>query len=158
MAWGEKSISKTQSSLQLQSWLSNNFKSFEGENGMVKSKRKLLDFIYEKGIFRPELINRFDAVVLFKPLTKENLLEIAELQLRALQKMLAEKEIKFEITQELKEKIVELSYTPEFGAREMQRVIQDKIGNPLAFAILSGKIKKGEIIKVDPKNFEVIKK
>jgi ATP-dependent Clp protease ATP-binding subunit ClpC len=124
----------------------------------LKVKEKLLDFIYEKGIFRPELINRFDAVVLFKPLTKENLLEIAELQLRALQKMLAEKEIKFEITQELKEKIVELSYTPEFGAREMQRVIQDKIGNPLAFAILSGKIKKGEIIKVDPKNFEVIKK
>ncbi|KPJ57066.1 hypothetical protein AMJ49_02835 [Parcubacteria bacterium DG_74_2] len=121
-------------------------------------KEKLLDFIFEKGIFRPELINRFDAVVVFKPLTKENLLDIAELLLKKMVKNLREKEIKLVITQSLKEKIVELSYSPQFGARQMQRIIQDKVGNPLAYAFLSGKIKRGDMVEVDPENFEIIKK
>jgi len=123
-----------------------------------KVKQRLLDFVFEKGIFRPELINRFDAVVVFKPLSKEDLLNIAELLLKKLEKLLKEKEIKFEITQELKEKIVALSYTPEFGARQMERIVQDKVGNSLALAILSGEIIKGNVIKVNPANFEIIKK
>jgi ATP-dependent Clp protease ATP-binding subunit ClpA len=120
-----------------------------------KVKQKLLDFIFEKGIFRPELINRFDAVVVFKPLSKDDLLNIAELLLKKLGKILAEKEIEFIITDELKEKIVQLSFRPEFGARQMERIVQDKVGNPLAFAILSSKIKKGDKIEVDPEDFSI---
>jgi ATP-dependent Clp protease ATP-binding subunit ClpC len=120
-----------------------------------KVKQKLLDFIFEKGIFRPELINRFDAVVVFKPLSKDDLLNIAELLLKKLGKILAEKEIEFIITDELKEKIVQLSFRPEFGARQMERIVQDKVGNPLAFAILAGEIKKGDKIEVDPKDFSI---
>lgn len=120
-----------------------------------KVKKILLDYVFEKGIFRPELVNRFDAVVVFKPLTKENLLQIAELLLKKLKKNLQEKEIKFVITDDLKEKIVELSFSPEFGARQMQRVIQDKVGNVLAYALLSGKIKKGDLIEIDPEKFEL---
>jgi len=121
-----------------------------------KVKEKLLDFIFEKGIFRPELINRFDAVVLFKPLTKENLLDIAELLLQTLKKNLKEKEIEFIITQPLKEKIVELGYDPVFGARQMRRVIQDKVENILAQAILSEKIKRGDRVEIEPEKFKLI--
>ena len=120
-----------------------------------KVKQKLLDFIFEKGIFRPELINRFDSVVVFKPLSKEDLLNIAELLLKKLQKLLKEKEVNFIITDKLKEEIVNLSYTPEFGARQMERVVQDKVGNSLAFALLSGKIKKGDAIEINPSNFSI---
>jgi ATP-dependent Clp protease ATP-binding subunit ClpC len=119
-------------------------------------KEKLLDYLFEKGIFRPEFINRFDAVVVFKPLTKENLLAISELLLQKIKKNLAQKEIEFIITEPLKEKIVELSYEPKFGARNMQRVIQDKIGNPLASAILSGQLRKGERVTIDPEEFRLI--
>lgn len=116
-------------------------------------KKRLLDFIFEKGIFRPELVNRFDAVVVFKPLTKENLLDIADLQLKKIKKQLAEKYIDFVITQPLKEKIVELSYDITFGARNMQRIIQEKIGNILAQAILSGQLRRGNKVEIDSEHF-----
>ena len=121
-----------------------------------KVKEKLLDFVFQEGIFRPELINRFDAVVVFGPLSKENLLDISELLLKKIKKNLAEKEIEFVITQPLKVRIVELSYDPTFGARNMQRVIQDKLGNVLAEAILSGKLKRGNRVEADPGEFKLI--
>jgi len=118
-------------------------------------KQKLLDYLFEKGIFRPEFINRFDAVVVFKPLTKDNLLDIAELMLQKLKKNLKEKDIELAITKDLKGKIVELGYSPTFGAREMKRVIQDKIENVLATALLSGELKRGNRVEVLPENFEL---
>lgn len=119
----------------------------------LKVKQELLDYVFEESIFRPEFINRFDAVVVFKPLSKKNLLDIAELMLQKLKKNLREKEIEFVITEPLKEKIVELGYDPTFGARQMQRVIQDKVENVLAGAVLSGEIKRGYKIEIDPAEF-----
>ena len=118
-------------------------------------KEELLSYLIQNKIFTPELLNRFDGVIVFKPLTKESLLKIAELLLRKIQKQLKEKDIDFVITESLKEKIVELSFDPKFGAREMQRVIQEKVGNVLARAILLGKIKRGMRIQIDPQNFEI---
>jgi len=118
-------------------------------------KQMLLDYLFEKAIFRPEFINRFDAVVVFRPLTKENLLDIAELMLQKLRKNLQEKDIEFVITKPLKEKIVQLSYSPVFGAREMRRVIQDKIENAIALVLLSGKLKRGNRVEVLSENFEL---
>lgn len=131
------------------------FKAVKEGKDFAKLKEELINFFVEQGIFRPELINRFDAVVVYHPLSKENLLAISELMLKKIQKQLKEKEIDFQITEALKEKIVELSYTPEFGARQMQRVIQDTVGNNLAKAILEEKIKRGDVIEIDPSNFEV---
>ena len=113
-------------------------------------KQKLLDFLFEKAIFRPEFINRFDAVIVFRPLTKENLLDIAQLMLEKLKKNLKQKDIEFIITEQVKEKISELGYNPVFGARAMKRVIQDKIENVLAKAILSGELKRGDRVKINP--------
>lgn len=116
-------------------------------------KQKLLDFLFEQGIFRPEFINRFDAVVIFRPLSKENLLDIADLQLQKLKKTLAEKGVEFVISQQLKERIVELGYEPTFGARHLKRVIQDNIENALAKALLADEIKRGDKIEIDPDAF-----
>lgn len=121
----------------------------------AKVKEKILDFIFKQGIFRPELINRFDGTVVFKPLTKSNLLEIADLLLKKIKKNLSDKEIEFVITEPLKKKIVEISYDPTFGARNMQRTIQDKVGNVLATAILSGQLKRGSRAELDPRDFKL---
>ncbi len=115
-------------------------------------KQKLLDELFRTGVFRPEFINRFDAVVVFRPLSKENLLDITSLLLGKLKKNLKEKNIELTITESLKEKIVELGYSPTFGAREIRRVIQDKVENVLARGILEGKIKKGDRVEVSPTN------
>ncbi|MBZ9572149.1 ATP-dependent Clp protease ATP-binding subunit [Patescibacteria group bacterium] len=119
-------------------------------------KEDLLSHLFQGGIFRPEFINRFDAVVVFRPLTKENLLDIAELILQKLKKNLKNKDIELIITAPLKEKIVELGYNPVFGAREIKRVIQDKVGNVLAQALLSQKIKRGDKVEVEPEEFKLI--
>jgi len=118
-------------------------------------KGKLLDYLFDQAIFRPEFINRFDAVVVFQPLTKEHLLQISELMLQKLKKNLKEKGIEFLITLPLKEKIVELSYDITFGAREMKRVIQDKVENVLAQALLSGELKRGNTVEVDHNEFKL---
>lgn len=130
-------------------------KALEEKTEWSQVKEKLLDYIFEHGIFRPEFINRFDAVVVFQPLSKEHLLKIAELMLNKLKKNLKEKGIEFLITLPLQEKIVELSYDITFGARAMKRVVQDKIENVLAQALLSGDLKRGDTAEVDPVEFKL---
>lgn len=119
-------------------------------------KKKLFDYLFKKAIFRPELVNRFDGVVLFKPLTKDNLLMIAELLLQSLKKNLKEKGIDLLLTASLKEKVVELGYSPVFGAREMKRTIQENIENALAPAIISGKLVRGNTVEINSNNFQLI--
>lgn len=119
-------------------------------------KKELQNHILQAGIFRPEFVNRFDSVVVFKPLSKQNLLDIAQLQLNKLAKSLADKGIKLDITKELKEKIMEMSYSPEFGAREMKRVLQDSVEDNLAKAMLSGQLKRGSKIIIDPVDLHLI--
>jgi ATP-dependent Clp protease ATP-binding subunit ClpA len=115
----------------------------------VEVKKRILDYVFEQAIFRPEFINRFDGVVIFSPLSKENLFEIAGLMLGKLKDNLALKHIEMEVTPDLKERVVELGYNPIFGAREMRRVVQDKIENVLARALLAGEIGRGDRIKID---------
>jgi ATP-dependent Clp protease ATP-binding subunit ClpC len=112
-------------------------------------KKKLLDFLFEKAIFRPEFINRFDAVVIFKPLSQKDLLSISDLMINKIKKSMKEKGIDFITSESLKQRIVELGYNPIFGAREMKRVIQDKIENPLATALIAGKIMRGSVVEMN---------
>jgi ATP-dependent Clp protease ATP-binding subunit ClpA len=130
-------------------------KAIEEDKEMPEIKRDLLSDIFEKGTFRPEFINRFDGVIVFKSLTKEDLLMIAQIQLNKLNDNLRTKKIQLIITEELKNKIVELSYDPVFGAREMKRVTQDKIENIIARALLSDAIPQGSKIEIDSNSFEI---
>ena len=128
----------------------------EQKSAWTEIKSKLLDFLFEKAIFRPEFINRFDAVVVFHPLSKKNLLDITELMLQKLKNNLKKKGIELIITEALKEKIVELGYSPTFGAREMRRVIQTQVENVLAEALLSEELKRGDKIEIEPEEFKLL--
>lgn len=130
-------------------------KAIEEGKEMFEIKKELIDFVLDKSIFRPEFLNRFDGIIVFKSLTKENLMSIAQIQLEKINNNLKNKKIKLEITEELKNKIVELSYDPLFGAREMKRVIQDKIENNIAKALLNESIPQGKTIRMNPVNFEI---
>ena len=130
-------------------------KAIKENKEMFEIKKDLLSAIFEKGTFRPEFINRFDGTIVFRSLTKEDLMTIAQIQLEKLNKNLMQKKIQFIITEELKAKIVELSYNPVFGAREMKRCIQDKVENAVARALLNDAIPQGSKVQIDPKNFSI---
>ena len=118
-------------------------------------KQEIFDELFSKGIYRPEFLNRFDGVILFQPLTQQHLVDIAQLMLTKLQKNLREKGIEFKITEPLKAKVAELGYNPQFGARDMRRVIQDKVESALATALLRGTMKRGDIVEIDPTTFAI---
>ncbi len=118
-------------------------------------KEKLLNHLFSTSIFRPEFINRFDSVVLFSPLSRENLLDISHLMLEKIAIKIKEKNMEFIITEELKAKIVDIGYDPKFGAREIKRVIQNKVENALASALIAGKLEKGARFKIDHETFEI---
>lgn len=97
--------------------------------------------------FRPEFINRFDDIIMFNPLSKKSLLEIAKLKIKQMNLKLAENKILFEISDEKLEEIVNNSFDPAFGARPLERAIKNKIENVIAKKIIYDEVKKGEIIK-----------
>lgn len=90
--------------------------------------------------FRPEFLNRFDGIVVFKPLTKENIEQIARLLLNQVQKRLVNKGIYLEATDEAVKELADAGFDPTFGARPLKRVIQDRVDNALADYLLTGKI------------------
>jgi len=112
-------------------------------------KSNLTDYLLKQGIFRPEFLNRFDAVVVFRPLAHEDLVKIAVLMLNNLSKRLQEgMGIRLVINHDLVEKVAKLGYKPEFGARPMRRVIQDKIESRIAKEILEKSLKRGDFIEI----------
>src|SRR3989344_5584084 len=121
-------------------------------------KEHMLEYLFQDGIYRPEFINRFDGVILFTPLSEEHLIQIAGLMLKKLQdNMMREKGIEFQVSEELKATMAKLGYDPKFGARNMRRVLQDKVEDSLAVALLSNAIKRGDRISMDANTFEVRK-
>jgi len=125
----------------------------KGQN-LQDYKEDFINEILKRGIFRPEFLNRFDAVVLFKTLSKDDLQKIANLILNDIREGLLEKNIDFQITPELVEKIAEIGFHPEFGAREMRRVLQQTVENNISKAIIAETIKAGDTFKINPENFE----
>jgi len=120
----------------------------EGKN-LESFKEDLTDYLLKNGIFKPEFLNRFDAVVIFRPLTHEHLIKIAILMMNDLSKRLLEgMGIRLVVNPDLIEKIVELGYQPEFGARPMRRVIQDEIESRIAKIILEKNLKRGDFIEI----------
>ena len=100
------------------------------------------------GIFRPELINRFDDVILFKPLSQEDLQKIVQVKLSALQNQMKEKGYLLEFDDELLHQLSEKGFDPVLGARPLQRLIQDTLEANLSKMILENKLIKGQVFKV----------
>ena len=99
--------------------------------------------------FRPEFINRIDETVVFHSLGKEHMAGIAKIQLGRLEKRLAERDLKLDISPAALEQLVEVGYDPTFGARPLKRAIQTHLENPLAQRILAGDFLPGSTVHVD---------
>jgi ATP-dependent Clp protease ATP-binding subunit ClpB len=99
--------------------------------------------------FRPEFLNRIDEVVVFEPLTREQLGVIVELQLARLRERLADRRIELELTDEAKEVLADGGWDPAYGARPLKRAIQRLLENPLARELLEGRFAEGDAIRVD---------
>ena len=106
--------------------------------------------------FRPEFLNRLDEIVFYKPLTKENITGIIDLQIDALNKRLSDKQLHCELTEAAKQLIIDTSYDPQFGARPLRRYIQHTVETLIAKKILEGSILPGETITVDVQSGDLV--
>jgi ATP-dependent Clp protease ATP-binding subunit ClpB len=115
-------------------------------------KDRLMDAL--RRTFRPEFLNRIDEIVTFKSLGLEQIERIVDIQLRDLQKRLAERKITLELTREAKKTLAERGYDPVFGARPLKRTIQRMIENPLAVEVLAAKFREGDHVVIDTRDRE----
>ncbi|HWH54086.1 MAG TPA: ATP-dependent chaperone ClpB [Gaiellaceae bacterium] len=106
--------------------------------------------------FRPEFLNRIDEVVEFEPLSKEQLGEIVELQLRRLRGRLAERGLGLELTDGAKEVVADAGWDPAYGARPLKRALQRLVENPLALRLLEGEFAEGDTVRVDVRDGELV--
>jgi len=98
---------------------------------------------------RPEFLNRIDDIIMFTPLSKDNILDIVGLQLKGITKMIAKQGITFDATPEAVNSLADKGYNPEYGARPVKRVIQKEVLNQLSKEILSGRVTTDSIILLD---------
>jgi ATP-dependent Clp protease ATP-binding subunit ClpB len=99
--------------------------------------------------FRPEFLNRIDEIIMFRPLTREQLSQIVDIQLRQVRQRLKQRNITLQVTLRAKEWLAERGYDPVYGARPLKRVIQRELLDPLANMLLRGEVRDGETVLVD---------
>ena len=121
-------------------------KLWETEDGRDAIRDVLFDEL--KGFFRPEFLNRIDDIVVFKALTKQDLRGVVDIQLRRLERLLADREIKVKLDPAAKDLLVDKGYEPSLGARPLKRAILKELQNPLAEAILAGGYAEGQVVQV----------
>ena len=116
------------------------------ENGGIKPDAENLVMQDLRAHFRPEFLNRLDEIIMFKPLTKTNIGNIVDLLIADVNKRLADKELKVELTPEAKEFVVSHGFDPTYGARPLKRYIQKTVETLAAKLILAGNISTGTIL------------
>jgi len=99
--------------------------------------------------FKPEFLNRVDEIVVFRPLSREDLSQIVEIQLQRLRKLLAERHLTLELGEKAREAVADAGYDPVYGARPLKRAIQRMIQDPLSTKILEGEFQPGDHIVAD---------
>jgi len=104
--------------------------------------------------FRPEFLNRVDDMIVFKPLSREDLQTIVEYELNKVFKRLIEYGLRLDLTPQAKEFLIEKGYNPEFGARPLRRAIEHYIEDPLSEAVLAGRFKGKNLVKIDVQDEE----
>jgi len=121
-------------------------KLFETEDGREALRDVLLEEL--RAFFRPEFLNRVDDVIVFRALTRGNLRGIVDIQLRRLEKLLRDREVRVALTDEAKDRLVELGYDPAYGARPLRRAMVRELQDPLAEHLLTGSYVKGDLLQV----------
>jgi ATP-dependent Clp protease ATP-binding subunit ClpB len=125
------------------------FENFKGniENAIEAAKVEVLGLL--KQTVRPEFINRIDDIVMFTPLSNDNIREIVGLQLKSVTKLLSQQNITLDATPDAVDYLAQKGYDPDFGARPVKRIIQKEVMNELSKQILSGKVTADSIILLD---------
>ncbi|HFQ89318.1 MAG TPA: ATP-dependent chaperone ClpB, partial [Desulfobulbus sp.] len=118
-----------------------------GQTDPEEMHRQIDELLHRQ--FKPEFLNRVDEIITFHGLTREDLMQIVDIQIGRMQKRLQDRKYSIELTQAAKEFLVETGYDPNFGARPLKRAIQRYIEDPLALEILEGNFKEGDHIVVD---------
>jgi ATP-dependent Clp protease ATP-binding subunit ClpB len=122
-------------------------KLFESDAG----REAMRDLLFERlgEFFRPEFLNRLDEVIVFRPLSKQDLRRIVDIRLRELSRLLAPRGLELSLTEAAKQRLVDLGYEPALGARPLKRSILKELQDPLAHALLSARVGEGGVIEVD---------
>jgi len=118
-------------------------------------QRRVRQRLREEG-FRPEFINRIDEIIVFHPITREQMKDIVNIQMVRLRQRLEERHITLQLTEAARDLLAEMGYDPQFGARPLKRVIQQEIENRIARGILEGAIHDGDTVKIDARNGKIV--
>ena len=119
------------------------------DQGNIKKENEEMVMNSLKGSFRPEFLNRLDEIIMFKPLTKDNIANIIDLVIADINKRIADKEMTITLSEKAKDYIAESAYDPVYGARPLKRYIQKNIETSLAKEILAGRAGQGDNLTVD---------
>jgi ATP-dependent Clp protease ATP-binding subunit ClpB len=111
------------------------------------AERQVMELLRQT--FRPEFLNRVDETIMFHPLTKADLGAIVDLQLAHVARLVSDRRLRLDVTDAAQEALIEEGYDPVYGARPLKRVIQRRLQNPLAMAILEGEYHEGDAVRVD---------
>jgi len=125
------------------------------ENGEIRDTSRELVMNELRGSFRPEFLNRLDEIILFKPLTKQNITSIIDLLISDLNKRLSDREIKITLTDRAKEFIANAAFDPVYGARPLKRYLQKNVETLSARLILSDRVQPQDTIRIDVVNNEL---
>ena len=124
------------------------------QNGEIKEEARDAVLKTLRSSFRPEFLNRVDEIVLYRPLSKEDITEIVDLMMNNLQERLDDKRLTIELTEEAKKQIIEEGYDPVYGARPLRRYLQRNVETMVGKAIISGAIQQEQQLIIDYKNGE----
>ena len=123
------------------------YNEYDKDEVMAKTKNQLFELL--RKTIRPEFLNRIDEIIMFTPLSREEITDIVKLQFKQVQHTLAGMGVTIEASEDALDWLAQLGYDPQFGARPLKRVIQKKILNELSKQILAGKVDKDSKIKLD---------
>lgn len=128
------------------------------EDGSIRPEAENAVMSDLRGHFRPEFLNRLDEIIMFKPLTKENISGIIALLMEDLNRRLEAQDISLELTEAAKEYVIEGGYEPMYGARPLKRFLQKNVETLAAREILSGEVRSGDVIVIDLQDGKLIAK
>src|SRR5256884_517309 len=118
-----------------------------GTQNWEQVETKVLELL--RHTFRPEFLNRVDDVIIFRPLSSQDIAKIVDLQIKRVERLVAERKLRLEVTPAAKQLVVAEGYDPVYGARPLKRAIQRLLQNPLALAVLEGQYTPGDTVRVD---------
>jgi ATP-dependent Clp protease ATP-binding subunit ClpB len=118
-----------------------------GQSGWEQAETKVLDLMRQT--FKPEFLNRVDDVIIFRPLSHDDLATIVDLQIERVAKLVEDRKLHLEVTPAAKQLVIAEGYDPVYGARPLKRAIQRLLQNPLALAVLEGRYGEGDTVRVD---------